>query len=464
MSKVDLVFRSVGERTASVALELARRHIRPDREYIIDNVRPFSAAVEQMLRIDHDCDQVVYVDADCLIMEDMRLFLNSNTRPYTDCYVNDRFRGHIHCGVHITRIDVVRKMAELPPPDGEFKYVLRPESRRRYYALRELNLNKEFWNFRIYHDWFQSYVDIFAKYALRELRSRTEEHRKQLEMAMQSWDGHADFIVARRAIQFARESVAADESPERIDSVIKDLPQIAEREIPELDLPDKGEFSLSEVEELEQERKLTHSDRHSGKIFGLGLSRTGTRSLTSALQIMGYNMIHYPIDEVTYNQLAAADYNFELLKEYDGITDITVSPYYMHLDRLFPGSKFILTLRDKESWLVSAYNHWLNRPAYKDDAPPEEQVHLKVRRILRAAVYGCYDFNEERFSYAYDQHVRNVREYFRNRPDDYLELDIVKGDGWEKLCPFLGQQALNQPFPHKGNRLSASMAAGKAPA
>ena len=65
MSKrVDLVFRTIGERTSELALELATRHIRPDRLHIIEDVVPFSRAVQQQLTIDHDCDVVVYVDAD----------------------------------------------------------------------------------------------------------------------------------------------------------------------------------------------------------------------------------------------------------------------------------------------------------------------------------------------------------------------------------------------------------------
>ena len=35
------------------------------------------------------------------------------------------------------------------------------------------------------------------------------------------------------------------------------------------------------------------------KIFGLGLSKTGTSSLGEALNILGINTIHYPFDEAT---------------------------------------------------------------------------------------------------------------------------------------------------------------------
>ena len=37
----------------------------------------------------------------------------------------------------------------------------------------------------------------------------------------------------------------------------------------------------------------------------------------------------------------------------------------------------------------------------------------------------------------------------REVPEDrLLVLDIVGGDGWEVLCPFLGLPIPHQPFPH----------------
>lgn len=184
MTKIDLVFRKIDERTAEASLELAKRHIRPDNVYIIDDVRPFTKCVEEMLKIDHDCDYVVYLDADCLIFEDMRGFIEQCDAAYVDSYVSDRFRGRIHCGVHITRVDLVRAMARVTPPEDDLKYVLRPESRLRNLAMKPLRMSKQIRNFDILHDYFQFNRHIFMKYALRELRSRTHVQLHRLRSAM----------------------------------------------------------------------------------------------------------------------------------------------------------------------------------------------------------------------------------------------------------------------------------------
>jgi hypothetical protein len=83
---------------------------------------------------------------------------------------------------------------------------------------------------------------------------------------------------------------------------------------------------------------------------------------------------------------------------------------------------------------------------------------MEIRRFLRAAVYGCYDYAPERFSRVYDEHVARVRRYFADRPGDLLELDICAGEKWERLAPFLGLPIPDGPFPHKGKKLSERMA------
>lgn len=205
------------------------------------------------------------------------------------------------------------------------------------------------------------------------------------------------------------------------------------------------------------------------KVFGLGLSRTGTRSLTEALRVLGWNVVHYPVDRETLETLVRGDVRFPHLERYDGITDITAAPFYEDLDRAYPGSKFVLTVRDEASWLRSCQNHWADRPAFqplpraKDGAAivstEEHEVHMEIRRFLRAAVYASYDFHEERFLRAYRRHVEGVTRYFASRPGDLLVLAITAGEGYEKLAPFLGVPIPSQPFPHKGRKLGERMAA-----
>lgn len=461
---VDLVFRTVGERTSDLALELAIRNVRPDNVWVIRDVKPFALAVRRMLEIEHHASHVVHMDADCLILEDMRPFLDANERPYVDCYVRDRFRGRIHCGVHVTRADVVAKMREIPEPTDDLAYVLRPESRTRNIALAELALDKQLRSFHILHDHFQRFEDIFAKYALRELRSRTEFQRKRLEASVASWGKGLDFDVARHAMKHAAATVPPDAKAKHVEMYIANLPYTAEVEVRKLGFTQSGQVTMQEVEQAVKDDP-TRLGRATArpKVFGLGLSRTGTRSLTAALHVLGFDTVHYPTDRATLDTLVRGDARFPLLDHYDGITDITVSPYFEDLDRNIPGAKFVLTVRDEEPWLRSCQNHWTGRSAF-EEAPKdgrgheEHAIHMEIRRFLRAAVYAGYEYEPERFRRAYRRHVDAVTRYFAGRPGDLLVLDIAAGDGYEKLAPFLGVPVPEQPFPHKGKVLTERMA------
>lgn len=180
------------------------------------------------------------------------------------------------------------------------------------------------------------------------------------------------------------------------------------------------------------------------KVFGLGLSKTGTSSLTEALNVLGVRSIHYPYDERTYEELRAGNYRLSVLEEYQGALDLPVVPFYAQLDRAYPESKFILTVRGREDWLRSCEMHWHLMSEWWRNFPQFKKFH----DFISACVYGSIGFNRERFAYVYETHARNVREYFRERPGDLLVIDICGGEGWERLCPFLGVDAPAAPFPH----------------
>jgi sulfotransferase family protein len=123
--------------------------------------------------------------------------------------------------------------------------------------------------------------------------------------------------------------------------------------------------------------------------------------------------------------------------------DIPVAPYYQQLDALYPGSRFILTVRNKAAWLRSIESHWrLFRQWCRCD-----RQFGRFSEFVATAVYGTMEFDAQRFSSVYDLHERSVRDYFRHRPRDLLVMDICAGDGWNQLCPFLDRKVFTEAFP-----------------
>jgi hypothetical protein len=164
------------------------------------------------------------------------------------------------------------------------------------------------------------------------------------------------------------------------------------------------------------------------KVFGLGLSRTGTVSLTAALGTLGYQVKHFPpaLEVMAYAE------------RYDALTDTPVALYVEVLDRLHPGAKFILTVRDEEGWLDSCRRHWAGR---KPTTPGW--------RWNRRAVYGIETFDEAVFLRVYREHVERILHYFAGRPGKLLVLNVCAGEGYERLCPFLNLSVRDEAFPHR---------------
>jgi hypothetical protein len=169
--------------------------------------------------------------------------------------------------------------------------------------------------------------------------------------------------------------------------------------------------------------------------WGIGLGRTGTNSFCEALRILGFNPVgHNP--------------PFETLSSLRGGADNGVLLFYKYLDYKYPESKFVLTLRPMDDWLESM--------AYAAQRFPVRSRNDDVAIMRRMMLYESVTFDREKYVAAYEKHHQDVRRYFVDRPDDLLEMNLVAGEGWEALCPFLGLPIPDTPFPHLHARTANS--------
>ena len=178
------------------------------------------------------------------------------------------------------------------------------------------------------------------------------------------------------------------------------------------------------------------------KVFCIGSHKTGTTSLEVALKKLGYRVK----GSFGTKDLGIADKVHEmayaLVDRYDAFQDNPWPILYKELDQRFPGSKFILTRRPAEAWI---------RSMVKDFALTQSPM----RRWIYGEDAGCPEGNEETYVVRYEQHNKEVLEYFADRPNDLLVIDLPNDDGWDRLCPFLGHDIPDKPFPH-ANKASLS--------
>ena len=197
---------------------------------------------------------------------------------------------------------------------------------------------------------------------------------------------------------------------------------------------------------------MLHCDPEKEKVFGIGLSRTGTTSLHRALLTLGYRSAHW-INPYTNHILGISDYYY-----FDAITDINTAAVFESLFFAFPNAKFIYTERDVEEWAASIAWHY--------DAETPKSVARRFHHIPvteRSAkgpphersselhfIHHTLYLNHSTWVQAYEKHDYRVREFFRiHGRDRLLTLHLShEKHPWERLCTFLDQNAPNIPFPN----------------
>jgi hypothetical protein len=175
------------------------------------------------------------------------------------------------------------------------------------------------------------------------------------------------------------------------------------------------------------------------KVFCIGFHKTGTSTLKDALRILGYRVTGPNVLNDPDIARHAEDKARSLVGLFDAFQDNPWPILYRMLDREFPGSRFILTIRPADQWLASVKDHFSIKAT-----PMREWIYGPGR----GSPFG----NEAHYLERYERHNREVLAYFKDRPDDFLLLDVTSGDGWEKLCPFLGVPVPDVPFPWRNSK------------
>ena len=172
------------------------------------------------------------------------------------------------------------------------------------------------------------------------------------------------------------------------------------------------------------------------KIFYIGLSRTGTTSCHNILKQLGFKSFHY-VWPLLNN-------DWEVVNNYDALGDTPIPLLYKECDKRYPNSKFILTTRNKDNWLDSM--KWLFR-----DGRVIWNWPLSLGNYHRS-IYGTNWYNRKTLNNAFESYHIEVREYFKNRPNDFLEINIDNGFDIEKMCEFLETTPRTVQIIHSNER------------
>jgi hypothetical protein len=193
-------------------------------------------------------------------------------------------------------------------------------------------------------------------------------------------------------------------------------------------------------------------------VIGVGFGRTGTLSLKSALEHLGFGPCHHMVELIEnagqvalWRRLAdgeTPDWD-AVYRGYRSTADWPGVRFWRQITGHFPQAKVVLTVRDPRRWYESAAQSIYlaaSGPA------PADPVVARMREVIRDLLWdgefgGRFDDMDHAIE-VFNEHNEAVRREIS--PDRLLVFEV--GQGWEPLCAFLGAPVPYEPFPRTNDR------------
>jgi Sulfotransferase domain len=187
------------------------------------------------------------------------------------------------------------------------------------------------------------------------------------------------------------------------------------------------------------------------KVVGSGLGRTGTKSLQSALNMLGVGPCHHMVEvfahpESRFLWIAAAagkpDWD-AIFAGYQSMVDYPGAHYWRQIAAHYPGAKVLHTVRDPDQWFEST-----QATIFAPDGPTSRPGPFSEFFATFTSAFGGRLHDR---AFMTDYFRRHTEEVKRTIPAERLLVYQV-GEGWEPLCKFLGVAVPETPFPSENSR------------
>ena len=195
------------------------------------------------------------------------------------------------------------------------------------------------------------------------------------------------------------------------------------------------------------------------KVFVVGLSRTGTTSISEALETVGIHCHHFCSKLVRFDASGMPILNPTYADEFQAHSDISAALIFKQLAQKYPDALFIYTERSPKIWakaMISFLQQGAKSVLFR--------VHPTAKRFY-SAMYGdsWHSLAEKDFEAMYAAHHERVLETFRGPQSHRLlrlnissEAKTAAGQKklWQKVVEFTGAHGrldMNDlpPFPHR---------------
>jgi|GEM_PF-6291031 tetratricopeptide (TPR) repeat protein len=219
-------------------------------------------------------------------------------------------------------------------------------------------------------------------------------------------------------------------------------------------LPDFQDCNYQQVRFFKTWQKYYQQgfDFNQPKIFGIGLSQTGTRLLNEVLNQLGYTSVHL-INPITKTILDSKDFLY-----FDAFTDISVSFRFEELFFAFPNAQFIYLERDLSQWIESISDYYTTSYGFSTPKAMRNWLtqtntfkrgRLDTDTTYRHALANLYAHHLN-WKSAYHSFDQRVKRFFHDKPKDkLLKMNIFKERSWDNICHFLEVPVPCESFPRQ---------------
>ncbi len=194
------------------------------------------------------------------------------------------------------------------------------------------------------------------------------------------------------------------------------------------------------------------------QVIGAGFGRTGTLSLKTALERLGFAPCHHMIEVWAHPETAdlweragsgePVDWS-EIYGDYVATVDWPGCAFWRELMVAFPDAKVVLGVREPKKWWESFSSTILQQMALPpSDDPGVRSIQRVGMSVVAPRSFAGFDLKEAGFTAAFEAHNDAV---VAGVPAERLLVYRV-AEGWGPLCDFLGVPVPDEEFPNVNDR------------
>ncbi|MFD0980680.1 MULTISPECIES: sulfotransferase family protein [Tropicimonas] len=181
------------------------------------------------------------------------------------------------------------------------------------------------------------------------------------------------------------------------------------------------------------------------EVIGAGFGRTGTESMKLALEKLGFGPCYHMREVISRDRIDlwcdAASGRLpnwdEAFAGYRATVDWPAARFWREIAMHYQQAKVLLTVRSAESWYASMQKTILRVLREKPDPNPV------AIPLIRDGVFKGNITDKDHMIAAYERNTAEVQAAFG--ADRLLTYEL--GEGWTRLCDFLGCDVPDEPFP-----------------